>query len=92
MHGCSNMGNQTMIQIALSEASEKLNGVLEQSAGDYVILMKDGRPIGAVIGFADEDDWFDFQLEHDPRFLRRIARARAQAEAGKTIRLEDLPE
>jgi len=25
-----------------------------------------------LIGFASEEDWFDYQLESDPRFARRI--------------------
>ena len=38
-----------------------------------------------------EDDWFDYRLENDPRFLDRIARARKSLRDGKGIRLEDLP-
>lgn len=30
-----------------------------------------------LIGFASEDDWFEYRLEHHPEFLRRIADARA---------------
>jgi hypothetical protein len=33
-----------------------------------------------------------FELENDPRFLKRIERSRAEAAAGKTVRLEDLPD
>ena len=29
-----------------------------------------------MIGFESEEDWFAHRLEHDPRFLRRIAQAR----------------
>jgi len=29
-----------------------------------------GRPAGVLIGFKSEDDWFDYRLENDPRFLR----------------------
>ncbi|MHB8626226.1 MAG: hypothetical protein ACYDBJ_02165 [Aggregatilineales bacterium] len=39
-----------------------------------------------------EDDWFDYRLEHDPRFLARIARARQNLRAGKGVALEDLDE
>jgi hypothetical protein len=35
-------------------------------------------------------DWLEYRLEHDPRFLRRIARARASLRAGKGVRLEDI--
>jgi hypothetical protein len=33
---------------------------------------------------------WDDQLENDPRFLRRIEKARASARAGRGIRLEDI--
>ncbi len=29
------------------------------------------------MGFASEDEWFDYQLENDPRFLKRIEQARS---------------
>lgn len=37
-----------------------------------------------------EDDWFDYRLEHDERFLARIEKARSDIQGGKGIRLEDL--
>jgi hypothetical protein len=43
-------------------------------------------------GFKSEDDWFDYRLEHDPEFLQRIEKARADIRAGKGTRLEDIPE
>ena len=36
-------------------------------------------------------DWFDYRLEHDPEFLRRVAEARAALRSGRGVRLEDLP-
>jgi hypothetical protein len=54
------------------------------------MLVSDGRPVGVLIGFADEDDSFDFQLENDPRFLERIEAARTQAALGRVISLEEL--
>jgi hypothetical protein len=41
-----------------------------------------------LIGFASEEDWFDYQLESDPRFARRIERAREQLRAGQGVPLE----
>lgn len=38
-----------------------------------------------------EDDWFDYQLENDPRFLQRIEQARESLRRGKGVKLEDLP-
>ena len=36
------------------------------------------------------DDRFDYRLEHDPRFLARVERARKAFQAGQGIRLEDI--
>ena len=80
-----------MIQVPISEAKDQLDSLLQQAASGEVILTSNGKPVGALIGFASDDDWFDFQLEHDPRFLNQIAVARAQAMAGKTTRIENLP-
>ena len=43
-----------------------------------------------MIGFASEDDWLDYQLEHDPRFLRCIEQAHDSLEGGRGIRIEDV--
>ena len=37
-----------------------------------------------------EDDWFEYRLEHDPRFLRRIEQARSSLSAGLGSELEDI--
>ena len=43
-----------------------------------------------MIGFASENDWFDYQLENDPRFLRRIEQARKSLREGRGTRIEDI--
>lgn len=40
--------------------------------------------------FQTEDDWFEYKLENDPRFLKRIAKARASVRAGKKIPWEQV--
>lgn len=52
--------------------------------------MRHGKPAGVLVGFKTEDDWFDYRLENDPRFLQRIASARQSLLAGKGTRIEDL--
>jgi antitoxin (DNA-binding transcriptional repressor) of toxin-antitoxin stability system len=79
-----------MIQAPLNQLSEQLLGLLKQAAGEEVLLTQDGRPIGVLIAFEDEDDWFDYQLENDPRFLKRIEQARAEINAGNTVSLDQL--
>jgi hypothetical protein len=38
---------------------------------------------------AREKDWFEYRLENDPRFLRRIEQTRDSLRAGRGVRLED---
>jgi PHD/YefM family antitoxin component YafN of YafNO toxin-antitoxin module len=79
-----------MIQVPINPANEQLNALLSQATQDDVVLMDNGRAVGVLIGFADEDDWFDYQLEHDPRFHARVRAARAEIAEGKVVSLEDL--
>ena len=37
-----------------------------------------------------EENWFEYRLENDTRFLRRIDQARASLQAGGGVRLEDV--
>jgi hypothetical protein len=37
-----------------------------------------------------EDDWFDYQLQTDPRFERGIEAARRSLRAGEGVKLEDV--
>jgi hypothetical protein len=37
-----------------------------------------------------EADWFEYRLENDPRFLRRIEQARDSLHAGRGLNLEDV--
>ena len=55
-----------------------------------IVITRHGKPAGVLIGFESEDDWFEYCLEHDPRFLRRIEQARNSLRAGRGTRLEDL--
>ena len=43
-----------------------------------------------LIGFGSEDDWLDYRLENDPRFLRRVEQARKSLREGRGVRIEDL--
>jgi prevent-host-death family protein len=79
-----------MKKVPLSEIKDQLSKYLKLAKREEIIITKHGRPAGILIGFASEDDWFDYRLEHDPRFLRRIAEARASLRAGQGTRLEDV--
>jgi prevent-host-death family protein len=80
-----------MKQVALSEIKDDLSKYLRLAEGEEIVITRHGKPAGVLVGFASEDDWFDYKLEHDPRFLERIARARNSLQAGKGVKLEQLP-
>jgi prevent-host-death family protein len=79
-----------MKHVALSEIKDDLSKYLRAAEKEAILITRHGKPAGVLVGFASEDDWFDYKLEHDPRFLQRIAQARASLQAGKGINLEEL--
>ena len=81
---------KAMKQVSLSEIKDDLSKYLNLAKTEEIIITKNGKPAGVLVGFASEDDWFDYKLEHDPRFIERIAKARKNLRAGKGVKLEDL--
>jgi prevent-host-death family protein len=81
-----------MKEVALSDMKDDLSRYLRQAAREEIVITRHGKAAGLLIGFESEDDWFDYRLENDPRFLSRIAAARASLRAGRGVRLEDLDE
>ena len=79
-----------MKQVALSDIKDDLSKYLRLAENEEIIITRHGKPAGVLVGFASEDDWFDYKLENDPRFLQRIAQARASLQAGKGVKLEEL--
>jgi prevent-host-death family protein len=87
----SGNGGQEMKKVALSDVKDHLSEYLDLAEKEEIIITRHGKPAGVLIGFATEDDWFDYRLEHDPRFLTRIEAARKSLREGKGTRIEDLP-
>jgi PHD/YefM family antitoxin component YafN of YafNO toxin-antitoxin module len=83
-------GDPVWRRVPLSEIKEDLSRFLRQGESEEIVIMRNGKPAGLLIGFAPEDDWLDYQLEHDPRFLRRVERARKSLREGRGTRIEDL--
>jgi prevent-host-death family protein len=79
-----------MKEVPLSEVKDGLSHLLREAAKQDIVITRHGKPAGILIGFETEDDWFEYRLENDPRFLRRIESARASLRAGKGVRLEDI--
>lgn len=79
-----------MKRVPLSDVKDQLSKYLRIAQKDGVVITRHGKPAAVLIGFKDEDDWFDYQLENDPRFLQRIEEARRSLGEGRGVRLEDI--
>jgi prevent-host-death family protein len=79
-----------MKEVPLSEIKDDLSRFLREAENQEIVITRHGKPAGLLIGFESEEDWFEYRLENDPRFLRRIEQARHSLQAGRGIKLEDL--
>ena len=79
-----------MKEVPLSEVKDDLSHYLREAEAQEIVITRHGKPAGVLIGFESEDDWFEYRLERDPRFLRRIEQARNSLRAGRSVRLEDV--
>ena len=79
-----------MKKAALSEVKDDLSKFLRMAEKEEVVITRHGKPAGVLIGFEDEEDWFEYRLENDPRFLKRIEQARQSVKSGMGIRIEDI--
>ncbi|MFH1023729.1 MAG: type II toxin-antitoxin system Phd/YefM family antitoxin [Planctomycetota bacterium] len=65
-----------MRQIAFAEVKDHLSKYLVEAGKEQIVITKHGKPAGVLSGF---------ELENDPRFLKRIEQSRAQIRAGQGI-------
>ena len=79
-----------MKRVPLSEVKDDLSHYVQLAAREEIVVTRHGRPAAVLIGFEDDDDWFDYQLEHDPRFVARMDAARRSLDEGRGIRIEDV--
>lgn len=79
-----------MKRIALSEVKDHLSEYLHMAEDEEIVITRHGKPAGVLVGFASEDDWFDYRLENDSRFLARVAAARRSLREGSGVPMEDI--
>ena len=77
-------------EVPLSEIKDDLSRYLREPEVQEIVITRHGKPAGVLIGFESEEEWFEYRLENDPRFLRRIEQARNSLHAGRGLRLEDI--
>jgi prevent-host-death family protein len=78
-----------MREAPLSEVKDDLSRYLREAEKGDIVITRHGKPAGVLIGFASEEDWFDYRLENDPRILQRIRQARVSLRSGRGTRFED---
>ena len=81
-----------MKTVPLSEVKDDLSKYLRLAETEEVVITRHGKPAGILIGFESEEEWFDYRLENDAAFRRRIESSRASLKRGEGVRLEDIPE
>ena len=74
----------------MHEVKNDLSRLLRRAETEDIVITRHGKPAGLLVGFKSEDDWFDYRLENDPRFLARVVAARKSLRAGKGVKLEDV--
>ncbi|MDH2402054.1 type II toxin-antitoxin system Phd/YefM family antitoxin [Bradyrhizobium sp. SSUT18] len=79
-----------MKKVPLSEIKDDLSRYLREAETQEIVITRHGKPAGVLIGFESEDNWFEYRLEHDPRFLQRVEQARNSLRAAPGVKLEDI--
>jgi prevent-host-death family protein len=51
----------------MTEAKNDICALIREAEKDEVVVTRHGKPAAVIIGFADDDAWFDYRLEHDVR-------------------------
>lgn len=80
----------TIKQVPLSEVKDDLSRFLREAEKQEIVITRHGKPAGVLIGFESEDEWFEYRLENDSRFLQRIEAARQNLRRGLGTKLEDV--
>jgi prevent-host-death family protein len=77
-------------EVPLSEVKTDLSRYLREAGTQEIVITRHGKPAGVLIGFESEEDWFEYRLEHEHRFQRRVEQARDSLRAGRHVKLEDM--
>jgi prevent-host-death family protein len=84
------MKSTKVTRVPLTEAKDNLSKYVKLAARQDVVITKHGRPAAVLIGFETEEDYDEYRLETDPRFLARIEQARRELREGRGVRSEDV--
>ena len=79
-----------MKKVPLSDVKDDLSKYLRLAEKQAIVITRHGKPAGVIVGFETEDDWFEYRLQNDPRFLRRIQTARKSLRSGRGVPIEEI--
>ena len=83
------MKTRSLKSVSLAEAKSQLTALVRES-GKPIILTRHGKPAAALVPFGDEDEYFDFLIENDPRAKVALDRAGRSIAEGKGVKPSDL--
>ena len=79
-----------MIRVPLSKAKDNFSDIIKKARKDEVVITVHGQPAAVIIGFEDDEDWLEYRLLRDEKFLARVAESRRQYREGKFRTLDAL--
>ena len=80
-----------MIKVPLSKVKENFSEFINKAGKEEVVVTIHGQPKAVIIGFENEDDWLEYRLLNDEKFLARVAESREQYQKGRYKTLDELP-
>jgi prevent-host-death family protein len=51
-------------RVPLFEIKYDLSRFLREAESEEIVIIRNGKPAGVLIGFGSEDDWLDYRLEN----------------------------
>jgi len=78
-----------MMRVELAEATDSLSEYTRKARKEPVIVTRHGKPV-AMLRSLTEDEWEDFVVSTDPRFIALIERSRARYKPGTGIPLAEI--
>ena len=72
--------------MALAEVKDDLSKYLRLAVDEEILITRHGRPAGILIGFASDEDWFEYRLEHHRSFFVASTRLEPRFARGRVSR------
>lgn len=78
-----------MRMVDITEGMPPIDVLKESIKDDDAILVRDGHVVMLIRAF-DDEDWADWQIEHDAELREKTRLAQSEMERGNYVSLDDL--